>query len=83
MCEVIGSVVLGAFIGGGATKISWRRPLRVVIREGIRTQRKLTELGVSIREEAKQLVAEARGELDQSSHARTLILTPICRDFLR
>jgi len=69
MCEVIGSVVLGAFIGGGATKISWHRPLRVVIREGIRAQRKLSGVGASIRNEAKQLVAEAKEEIDHRGHA--------------
>jgi hypothetical protein len=69
MCEMIGSVILGAFLGGGASKLPWRRPLRVVIREGVRAQRKLAEVGASIRTQAKQLVAEAREELDRPNHA--------------
>jgi hypothetical protein len=69
MCEMIGSIVLGAFVGGGASKLPWRRPLRVVIREGMRAQRKLAEVGASIRAEAEQLVAEAREELNRPDHA--------------
>jgi hypothetical protein len=64
MCEVIGSVIVGAFVGGSASKLPWRRPLRVVLREGMRAQRKLAQLSASIRAEANQLVAEAREELD-------------------
>jgi hypothetical protein len=69
MCEIIGSVIVGAFIGRGASKLPWRRPLRFVIREGVRAQRKLAEVGASIRTEAKQLVAEAKEELERGEHA--------------
>jgi hypothetical protein len=64
MCEVISSVIVGAVVGGSASKLPWRRPLRVVLREGMRAQRKLAQFGASIRAEANQLVAEAREELD-------------------
>jgi hypothetical protein len=64
MCEIVGSVILGGIVGGGATKLNWRRPLRVAIREGIRTQRKLAHLVASVEAETKQLVAEAKEELE-------------------
>ena len=69
MCEIVGGVVLGALVGGSASKFSWHRPLRFIIREGIRTQRKLTEVVADIRTEARRLVAEAREELDHPDHA--------------
>jgi hypothetical protein len=68
MCEVIGSLILGAFVGGGAGKISWRPLARTAIREGVRAQRKLNEFGATVRNEAKQLVAEAKDDLDRSAH---------------
>jgi hypothetical protein len=69
MLHGIGSIALGALVVGGASTISWRRPLRVVVREGVRAQRKLAQVGASIRAEAQQLVAEAREELDRPSGA--------------
>ena len=68
MCAVFGSVIVGAFLGGGACKISWRPLVRSGIREGLRTQHKLAEFAASIRTEAEQLVAEAREELDRHEH---------------
>jgi hypothetical protein len=66
MCEIVGSVIVGGILGGSATKLPWRRPLRVVIREGVRVQRKLAEVTARVKAEANQLVAEAREELDHS-----------------
>lgn len=69
MCEIVGSVIVGGIVGGGASKLPWRRPLRFAIREGIRTQRKLAQIAERVQAEAKQLVAEAREELDHPGHA--------------
>ena len=69
MCEIVGGVIVGGILGGGASKLPWKRPLRVVIREGLRTQRKLTQVAASVQAEVKQLVAEAREELDHPGHA--------------
>ena len=85
MCEILGSVILGGIVGGGlggvvggglggtvgadTSKRSWRRPLRAIIREGMRTQRKLSQVIASVQAEAKQLVAEAREELDHPHQA--------------
>lgn len=68
MHEIIGSLVVGAFAGQSARKISWRPLLRAAIREGVRAQRNLAEFGSHMRAEAKQLVAEARDDLDRSEH---------------
>lgn len=66
MCEIVGSLILGAFFGGSVRKVSWRPLVRGGIREGLRAQRKLAEFGSSVRTEAQQLVAEARDELNRS-----------------
>jgi hypothetical protein len=66
MCEIIGSLILGAFAGQGARKIHWRPMLRTAIREGLRAQHNLTEFRNTVVAEAKQLVAEAKNELDHS-----------------
>jgi hypothetical protein len=66
MCEIIGSMIFGVFAGQGARKISWRPLLRKAIREGLRAQHNLTEFGNSVVAEAKQLVTEAKDELDRS-----------------
>jgi CheY-specific phosphatase CheX len=66
MCEIIGSMILGAFAGQGARKIAWRPLLRTAIRQGLRAQHTLTEFGNTVAAEAKQLVAEAKNELDHS-----------------
>jgi len=66
MCEIIGSLIIGAFAGQGARKISWRPLLRTAIRQGLRGQHNLTEFGNTVVAEAKQLVAEAKNELDHS-----------------
>lgn len=63
MCEIIGSMILGAFAGQGARKISWRPLLRTAIRQGLRLQHTVTELSNTVVAEAKQLVAEAKNEL--------------------
>jgi gas vesicle protein len=64
MCEIVSGVILGGIVGGGASKLPWRRPLRFAMREGIRAQRKLAQVVERVQAEAKQLVAEAREELD-------------------
>jgi hypothetical protein len=69
MCEVVSSVILGGILGSSATRIPWRRPLRTIVREGVRTQRKLAQVVASVQAGAKQLVAEAREELDHPEHA--------------
>jgi hypothetical protein len=69
MCEIVGSVILGGILGGGATRLPWRRPLQVIIRESVRTQRKLAQVMATVQAEAKQLVDEAREELDHPNHA--------------
>jgi hypothetical protein len=66
MCEIIGSMILGAFAGLGARKVSWRPVLRTAIRQGLRAQHTVTEFGNTVVAEAKQLVAEAKNELDHS-----------------
>jgi hypothetical protein len=66
MCEIIGSLIIGAFAGQGARKISWRPLLRTAIRQGLRAQHNLTEFRNTVVAEAKQLVAEAKDELDPS-----------------
>jgi hypothetical protein len=66
MCEIIGSLILGAFAGQGARNISWRPLLRTAIRQGLRAQHNLTEFRNTVVAEAKQLVAEAKDELDTS-----------------
>jgi hypothetical protein len=68
MCEIIGSLIFGAVVGGGATKISWRPLARTAIREGVRAQRNLIKFGTTVRDEAKQLVAEAKDDLERSAH---------------
>ncbi|MDX6463041.1 MAG: hypothetical protein QOE55_6738 [Acidobacteriaceae bacterium] len=66
MCEIIGSLIIGAFAGQGARKISWRPLLRTAIRQGLRAQHNLIEFRNTVVAEAKQLVAEAKDELDPS-----------------
>jgi hypothetical protein len=66
MCEIVGSLILGAFAGQGARKIHWRPLLRTAIRQGLRAQRTFAEFSNTVVAEAKQLVAEARNELDHS-----------------
>ncbi|HEY4046992.1 MAG TPA: hypothetical protein VGM27_09005 [Acidobacteriaceae bacterium] len=63
---IIGSLIAGAFAGEGARKISWRPLLRAAIRESVRAQRSVVAFGGRVRAEAKQLVAEAKDELDRS-----------------
>jgi hypothetical protein len=67
MCEIIGSLILGAVAGQGARKVSWRPLLRTAIRQGLRAQHKVTEFSNTFLAEAKQLVTEARDELDRSA----------------
>ena len=62
---IIGSLIAGAFAGEGARKLSWRPVLRAGIRESIRAQRGVVAFGEKVRAEAKQLVAEAKDELDR------------------
>ncbi len=66
MCEIIGSLILGAFAGQGARKVSWRPLLRKAIREGLRAQHSLTEFRNTVVADAKQLVTEAKDELARS-----------------
>jgi uncharacterized NAD-dependent epimerase/dehydratase family protein len=66
MCEIIGSLIVGAAAGQGASKVSWRPLLRTAIREGLRAQRKLTAFSNAVLTEAKQLVTEAKDELERS-----------------
>jgi hypothetical protein len=66
MCEIIGSLILGAVAGQGARKVSWRPLLRTAIRQGLRAQHKVTEFSNTVLAEAKQLVTEAKDELDRS-----------------
>jgi uncharacterized NAD-dependent epimerase/dehydratase family protein len=68
MCAIIGSMIVGAAAGQGASKISWRPLLRTAIREGLRAQRKITAFSNTVFVEAKQLVAEAKDELERSEH---------------
>ena len=63
---IISSLIAGAFADEGARKISWRPVLRAGIRESIRAQRSVVAFGAKLRAEAKQLVAEAKDELDRS-----------------
>jgi hypothetical protein len=65
MCEIIGSLIIGAFAGQGARKISWRPLLRTSIRQGLRAQRKASQISDKVWAEAKQLFTEARDELDR------------------
>jgi uncharacterized NAD-dependent epimerase/dehydratase family protein len=71
MCEIIGSLIVGAAATQGARKISWRPLLRTAIREGLRAQRNLTEFGHAALAHARQLVTEAKDELDHSERDRT------------
>jgi hypothetical protein len=101
MCEIIGSLIVGAVVGQGARKIylethaekgrdfkraaqrayeflipsggahphplrSWRPLARTAIRVGLRAQRKITEFSNTVMDEGKQLVTEAKDELDRS-----------------
>ena len=70
MHQIIGGVILGAFAGEGARKISWRPLARAAIREGLRAKRSLVEFSDGIRSEAKKLVEEAKSELEDSEHQR-------------
>lgn len=69
MCGIIGSMIVGAFVAGRASKISWRPVVRGGIREAVRAQHKLAELSARVRTEVNQLVAEALDELDRSEQA--------------
>jgi hypothetical protein len=68
MCGIFSGVIVGGIVGGGVTKLRWRRPFRAVIREGMRAQRKLAKVATTVQAEAKQLIAEAREELDHPDH---------------
>ena len=66
MHQIIGSLIVGAFVGEGARKLSWRPLLRGAIRQGILAQRYVAGLTATVRAETSHLVAEAREELDRS-----------------
>ncbi len=67
MHHVIGTLLIGAFAGGFASRPARFRPiLRGVVKGGIAAKRKIVAVSTTAGEEMQKLVAEARADLDQS-----------------
>lgn len=64
MHQIIGGLILGAVAGQGARRFGLRPFFQGVVREGIRLSRNAEALGRKVSLEAKQLVEEAREDLD-------------------
>lgn len=64
---VLGTLLIGAFAGGFASRAARLRPLlRGAVKGGIAAQRKIAAVSATTREELRKLVDEARADLDQA-----------------
>jgi hypothetical protein len=71
MHHVIGTIVIGAIAAGTTRNPGVRSGLRWLVKGGIVAKRKVESLGAAAAEKAREIVDEARADLDEPGTERS------------